>query len=168
MQKRVLLIDPWGTANTSEYLNGLIFGISQRCDLYVFTNYYFKLKTNSSVQINRVFFRYTENKNRGLYRTAIRGIEYYYGYKRIISYLKKQKRPFDVIHINWLLKYDMDKFFLKVLKKHTKKLIYTAHNVIPNNEGEKSIKKLEPIYALCDRIVVHGDSVAKERSEERR
>ena len=60
IKKKVVLIDPWGIASTSEYLNGLIYGLSSLVDLTVFTNYYFQLKIPSNVEIKRVFFKNTE------------------------------------------------------------------------------------------------------------
>ena len=56
--KRVLLIDPWGINNTSEYLNGLIYGLSELVELTVFTNTYFELKIPEvKCEIHRTFFR---------------------------------------------------------------------------------------------------------------
>lgn len=161
MKKQVLLIDPWGTANTSEYLNGLIYGLDEFTELTVFTNHYFQLKTQNNADIHCVFFRNTEKMTSNRLRPTIRGIEYLYGYNQIIRYLKKN-RKFDVIHINWLLKYEMDIYFLKALKKHTNKLVYTAHNVLPHQNGEKYIDKLRPIYSLCDKIILHGENVKLE------
>lgn len=154
--KKVLLIDPWGISNTSEYLNGLIYGLSPLTELTVFTNYYFNLKVDTDARIYKVFFPKTEIMQRSLIRSALRGIEYYTGYQKILSFLKHREDTFDVIHINWLLKYDMDIHFLRKLKKYTKKLVYTAHNAIPHLNGEAYIEKLRPIYDICDRIILHG------------
>ena len=54
---RVMLIDPWGTNNTSEYLNGLIYGFSGIVELDVFTNYYFNQYVESSVSVKKIFFK---------------------------------------------------------------------------------------------------------------
>lgn len=159
--KRVLLIDPWGTANTSEYLNGLIYGLSPIVDLTVFTNYYFELKTDSNVRINRVFFKKTEKMHRNKIRSVMRGIEYIISYFHIFKHLSRTER-YDVIHINWLLEYSLDIHFLKQLKKYAKKLVYTAHNVIPHVNGEKYLPQLKVIYGLCDCIILHGEAIKKE------
>lgn len=159
--KRVLLIDPWGIANTSEYLNGLIYGLSSIVDLTVFTNYYFELKTDSNVRINRVFFKKTEKMHRNKIRSVIRGMEYIIAYFRIFTHLLRTER-YDVIHINWLLEYSLDVHFLKHIKKYTNKVVYTAHNVIPHVNGEKYIPQLRVIYGMCDRIIFHGEAIKKE------
>lgn len=161
VRKKVVLIDPWGIANTSEYLNGLIYGLSPLVDLTVFTNYYFQLEISSRADIKRIFFKNTEKMKQGTFRKCFRGIEYIWGYRRIINYLKRQESV-DIIHINWLLSYKLDIHFLKELKKYTNKLVYTAHNVIPHINGENSILVLKQIYSMCDRIVLHGESIKNE------
>lgn len=164
IKKKVVLIDPWGIASTSEYLNGLIYGLSSLVDLTVFTNYYFQLKIPSNVEIKRVFFKNTEKMKQGTFRKCFRGVEYIGGYRNVIKYLKKQGTV-DVIHINWLLSYQLDIHFLKKLRKYTNKLVYTAHNVVPHINGEDSIVALEQIYSMCDRIILHGESIKTEFSK---
>lgn len=156
---KVLLIDPWGVNNTSEYLNGLILGISSLCNLTVFTNYFFVEKHNYSANINKVFFRLSEH-NDSRYRKYIRGIEYVYTYFRIIIHLFRNK--YDVLHINWLLEYNLDRVFIRILKIFVPCLVYTAHNVLPHRKGMKYISSLKDIYNLCDKIIVHGEEVKKE------
>lgn len=158
---KVVLIDPWGIANTSEYLNGLIFGLSKFVDLKVFTNAYFMKKTDSKADIHRVFFKRSEQMKPSKYRKILRGFEYILGYLKILFYLRQMESA-DVIHINWLLNYKLDVFFLKCLKRHTKQLVYTAHNVLPHINGENSIDVLRTIYSLCNRIVLHGNCIKEE------
>ena len=159
--KRVLLIDPWGIANTSEYLNGLIYGLSPIVDLTVFTNHYFELKTDSNPRIYRIFFKKTEKMQRNIIRSVLRGMEYIAAYLRIFLYLLKTEK-YDVIHINWLLKYSLDVYFLKHIKKYANKVVYTAHNVIPHVNGEKYISQLRNIYDACDCIILHGEAIKQE------
>lgn len=163
---RVLLIDPWGVANTSEYLNGLISGLSRMVELTVITNYNFKCKDNNDYdsRIYRWFFKKSENMKEGLLRKVIRGIEYLFIYIKIIKHLKKEKQ-YDVVHINWLLNYNIDIYFLKKIKTLSKKLVYTAHNVIPHIQGENSIKILRKVYSHPDKIILHGEAVRQEFSK---
>ena len=157
---KVLLIDPWGTNNTSEYLNGLILGLSTKTELTVFTNKYFEDQTNVCQDIHRVFFGLSENMKQGKIRKIIRGIEYLFAYQHIINYIKKEH--FDIVHINWLLRYPIDIKNLKKIKKLNVKLIYTAHNVLPHTNGESSKNELEEIYSIVDRIIVHGENIKEE------
>ncbi len=158
---RLLIIDPWGVNNTKEYLNGLIYGVSNLVDLTVATNFYFIEESDSRVILKRIFFKHSEKMRFGIIRKIVRGIEYYFAYRQILNILKKQK--FDVVHINWLLNYRQDVKFLKKIKKlYPLKLVYTAHNAIPHTEGEKSIHYLQTIYKLADTIVLHGAAVKNE------
>lgn len=158
---KVLLIDPWGIANTSEYLNGLIYGLNGKVSLIVFTNKYFILKVPSDAEIHKIFFGKSEKMKHGMARTIIRGIEYYISYRHIFRYLRKNGKM-DVIHINWLLKYKMDNLFIKKMRNYTKKIVYTAHNVIPHINGEDSINILNEIYNQMDTIILHGNAIKKE------
>ncbi len=159
----MLLIDPWGINNTSEYLNGLIHGLSNHVELTVFTNYYFEQYVKATATINKNFFKISERMDKGSLRKIVRGIEYILSYNSIISYLKKNK--YDVVHINWLLNYKTDIAFLRKIKKYCPKLVYTAHNVLPHINGEKSIPDLKVIYSIVDRIIVHGEAIKKEFSK---
>lgn len=157
---RVLLIDPWGTNNTSEYLNGLIYGFSGIVELDVFTNYYFNQYVVSSASVKRIFFRTSEKMKVTKKRTFIRGMEYVFGYYKILKTIKNEN--YDVVHINWLLNYPLDKFFLKEIKKLCNRVVYTAHNVLPHVNGVSAKQDLKVIYGFVDRIIVHGNSVKDE------
>lgn len=158
--KKVLLIDPWGINSTGEYTKGLIHGLSQLTELTVVTNFYFESNEHAKYTLYKWFFKKTETMKRTKYRSLLRGVEYFKTYSRIIGLLNKQQ--FDVIHINWLLMYKIDIFFLKRIKRKGVKVIYTAHNVLPHVNGEKYINDMRIIYSLVDRIIVHGEVVKTE------
>lgn len=158
---KVILIDPWGTANTSEYLSGLIYGLCPIVNVEVFTNRYFTPKVPLNANIHAIFFKRTEKMSGGIFRKGLRGIEYIMGYMKIFNFLK-ECGPVDIVHINWLLNYKMDIWFLKAIRKYTKKIVYTAHNVLPHINGEQYIRQLKQIYSICDRIILHGESIKKE------
>lgn len=162
-KKNVVLIDPWGTNNTAEYLNGLIYGLKDKVNLVVFTNCYFDMsQCNEECDIRRVFFKKSERMDKSFKRKIIRAVEYFKGYKKIIKYLKRNKKNIDIVHINWLLMYKLDISFLKRIKKYTKKLVYTAHNVLPHNDGECYASDLEKIYKTVDKVVLHGNIIKEE------
>ena len=159
---KVLLVDPWGINNTSEYLNGLIMGLSKKVELVVFTNSLFELKVESSAEIHKVFFPKSENMKHGKMRSLLRGVEYIIGYEKLIRYVKSNP-DIEIIHFNWLLSYGIDIKYLKKLKDMGKKVVYTAHNVIPHyNLTEQKKEHLKTIYSLCDKIVLHGITVGEE------
>ncbi len=158
---KVIIIDPWGINASGEYLNGLIYGMQKQAELTVFTNACFKQKAGREHRIYKVFFAKSEKMREGRARTFVRGMEYLFSYMSVLKYIRKYGNC-DVIHINWLLMYRLDRFLMLMLKKHCKKLVYTAHNVIPHVGGEKHIKSLKHIYHTADRIIVHGREIKKE------
>ena len=157
---RVLLIDPWGTNNTAEYLNGLIYGLSEAVELTVCTNCYFDQYVETAARIERIFFPKSELMANGRKRTLIRGLEYIRAYLKILARLKTGN--YDVVHINWLLSYKIDAWFLRQIKKYCRKVVYTAHNVLPHVNGELAKKDMQQIYDLVDTIIVHGGNVRQE------
>ena len=160
---KVLLIDPWGIKNTSNYLNGLALGLSKNVDLTLMTNYYFQKTTAANYVVKKIFFKKSERIKDSFFRKFIRGVEYYIGYIKILKELKKVK--YDVVHINWLLNYKQDVHFLKKIKKSFRlKIVYTAHNVLPHTNGNKRIRELNNVYSVVDRIIVHGNEIKKEFS----
>lgn len=159
---KVLLVDPWGVNNTAEYLNGLIMGLSRKVELVVFTNRFFELREDVNAELHKVFFPKSENMRHGKLRSYLRGIEYIQGYEKTISYIKRNP-DIDIVHFNWLLFYGIDIKYLNRIKNMGKKIVYTAHNVVPNfNITEKKRDQLRIIYSICDRIVLHGYNIGEE------
>ena len=160
---KVMMIDPWGINNISNYINGLCYGIADYVDLTLVTNYYYRKNSTADYEVRRLFFRISERKSSGRLRRLIRGIEYAAGYLKILRELKKKK--YDVVHIQWFLQYKLDIFFIKRLRKHCPRLIYTAHNVLPHVNGEKYIDDIREILKYVDKVIVHGEGIRAEFEE---
>lgn len=158
---KVVLIDPWGVGPSGEYLNGLISGLSGNVNLTVFTNKYFTEKTPYKCKIYKKFFPLSEKMAVGTPRKLLRGIEYLLSYMQIFLFIIKH-RDIDVVHINWLLLYKFDKYFLRWAKKRKLNIVYTAHNVLPHVKGESKVGELAEIYTICDAIILHGEEIKKE------
>lgn len=146
---KILIIDPSGTTN---YCNGLSSALAKNNDVTVvardnFNNKDYKVKT----------FKWFNLSNK---KKLLKGASYVAAWKKIIRFLKKNE--FDVIHIQWLLMYKVDLYFLNKLKMYSNNIVYTAHNVLPHVDGEKSKEQLKKIYKLVDKIIVHGWTVRKE------
>ncbi|MBU2699070.1 glycosyltransferase involved in cell wall biosynthesis [Sporomusaceae bacterium BoRhaA] len=157
---KIMMIDPWGINNIFFYTNGLCSSIAKYEDLTLVTNCYYKAIADAKYNIMPIFFRISEKMNSNKLRKIIRGIEYIYSYKKIINELKS--KHYDVVHIQWLLQYKIDIYFLKEIRKYCKKIVYTAHNVLPHINGEQYMNDLKIIYGLVDTIVLHGESIKKE------
>lgn len=155
---KVMLIDPWGSDENS-YFTGLVETLSVKTELTVVAKKNF---INNEKIINKVIPTFHHNKDRKGSKTSriIKGINYIASYLKIINELKKQS--YDVVHIQWLLMYKIDKFFLRIIRKYCEKIVYTAHNVLPHMNGDKYHDDLRDIYGLVDKIVLHGIGVRDE------
>lgn len=156
---RVLVIDPWGVNSIAHYLNGFCEGISKYADIELITNYHYKKDVKRDFPVYRWFFRVSEKMKVSRKRRLIRGVEYVLTYLRIMWHLCRHR--YDVIHIEWMLFYKLDRLFISNLKKHAK-VVYKAHNVVPHEFGERYIPALTKIYLKVDYIVVHGKSIEDE------
>lgn len=157
--KSIVIIDPWGINNEEHYLAGLCSGLSKKNKIVLFTNYYSCIDIEN-IEYHKIFFKYSEKMNRTILRKILRGFEYIFTYIRIVLFLRK--RTVNVVHIEWLLNYRSDIFFLKSIKKRCDKLIYTAHNILPHINSNQYIDQLSKIYFVVDTILVHGDKIRNE------
>jgi len=96
----------------------------------------------------------------GILRTCVRGLEYIKTWLWIISLVRRER--YDVVHIDWFLLYKVDRYFLKELKKHCRKVVYTVHDALPHVDGQKSVHVLGEIYKQCDVCIVHGEGIKSE------
>jgi glycosyltransferase involved in cell wall biosynthesis len=106
-----------------------------------------------------MFYRFSEKMERTWLRKGIRGVEYLINLIHITRIIIKGN--YDIVHFQWLHYYKADRYFLKIIKKYCKAIVYTAHNVIPHVNGHIYNKELKVIYSLCDKILVHGEEVKK-------
>jgi len=160
---KVIMVDPWGTYNMYHYTNGLCTSIAKYCDLTLWTNYHFPQEDDFSYPIKRVFFKRSEKMRQSFMRDFVRICEYYGAYIALLRELKKNS--YDLVHVQWLLHYKSDIFFLTHIKKLGPKVIFTAHNVLPHRSGTKHYNDLSKIYSKVDKIVVHGEIIRQELSD---
>jgi glycosyltransferase involved in cell wall biosynthesis/O-antigen/teichoic acid export membrane protein len=64
-------------------------------------------------------------------------------------------RP-DVVHFQFGFNRRFDAFLLRVLRRFTR-IVWTAHDVLPFEEGERGAPWFTPIYRLVDAVVVHTE-----------
>jgi glycosyltransferase involved in cell wall biosynthesis len=74
-------------------------------------------------------------------------------------------RP-DVIHVQFLptVKFGLpvELWFLQIARRLGIKVVYTVHNVLPQDTGERHRAKYQRIYQLADRLICH-DAGARDR-----
>lgn len=164
--KKVIVINPRGIKGDEEYLDGMVRALYKRKDIQVilFTNYYYEMDDERlPYEVHRHFFRKSEKMTSSLKRKIIRVVEYILQYISLIRIIKLEKT--DIIHIHWSVISQIDSIFWNKLKKCCKKLVYTAHNVLPHINSERYIKSYDKLYKCVDKIIVHGQSIYNEFSE---
>lgn len=144
-RKKVLIFDPSGTNN---YTNMLADSLCKNVELTVIARKGFDSNNVSQYELKE-YFLMTPGDSK-----VKKGFQYLLGHIKTIGSLLRNK--YEIVHIEWLLRYRIDLIFLPLIKKHCKKLVYTAHNVYPHVNGRKNFEELSRIYDIADIILVHG------------
>lgn len=157
---KALYFDPWYITYSKEMDDAM----SKIVELTLVTHSNVEIESENII-VKKYFFPYSERMNNNFkIKKILKGIEYTVAWRNIIKLV--QSRSFDVFHIQWLLSYRIDLFFLKKIKSNSKnpniKLIYTAHNAIPHVGGESAKQRLRSIYKMVDKIIVHGNATKTE------
>ncbi len=68
----------------------------------------------------------------------------------------------DLVHFQWFKVPKLDLFFIKLIKRKNIKIVFTAHNVMPHNTGNKYFYDFKKIYEFVNRIVARTDKTKEE------
>ena len=85
-----------------------------------------------------------------------------YGFSLWKLMWKIRKEKYDVIHIQTFknAKYEIPLY--NKLKKYTKKMVLTVHNVLPHEKiGAREKELYEEFYNYCDQLIVHNNASKK-------
>ena len=156
---KVIIQDPWGMGDLGSYDCSLCYELQKKnINLTLITNWYYEYDKLSNFKFVKVFFKYSEIMKRSILRKLIRGCEYCFTMLNLLN--KYSKESPDIIHIQWLLFYQFDYFWLRILRyllrRKNTKIILTAHNLLPHINGYKYKNILEKIYSQFDGIIVHS------------
>ena len=156
--------DPWGIRGMGVYDYSLCDALHKKnMNLTLITNCYYEYDKLSNFKVNKIFFKYSENIKNGIIRKLVRGLEYCFTMQNLVN--KYSKESPDIIHIQWLLRYQFEYLWLKMLRyklrKGNTKIILTAHNILPHINGYKYKNILEKIYSQVDGIIVHSEVMKK-------
>jgi len=147
--QKVFFVDPMSYNNLAEYDYKLLTGyLPANFKVYFFGNTKYNL--NSTPKKTRLIFNYSNYSNK-----ILKMISY------IISWLKVFFfsifiRP-DIIHIQWLKVPQFDYWMICLMKLFSpnRKIIFTAHNILPHNSGKKHFETFQNIYSKIDHIIIH-------------
>lgn len=157
-RNRLLLID----MGYLQYFQEFYKAAQKYMDVYVVTKTDIKDSGNFYKYFYPITLRINDSKL-GRVDRWLKGIEYVVSYLRIIMLVKKEH--FDIIHIHWAIMPTIDKFFFRKLKKYTRQLVYTAHDVIPHSGDRNLIKSFGELYKIPDKLIVHGEFCRQEVKE---
>ena len=160
--------NPWGTRGPGIYTYSLCDALyRKKMDFRLITNWYYEYDKLSNFKVERKFFKYSENLKGNISRKVIRGLEYCINMLNLLNRYSKESP--DIIHIQWLLFYQFDYLWLRILRyqlrRKNTKIVLTTHNVLPHINGYKYKNILENIYSQFDGIIVHSEVLKKQMIE---
>ena len=71
----------------------------------------------------------------------------------------KTTRSSDVVHFQWALGERSDRLHWPVLRRLRKKIVYTAHDVLPHEASIMSLEHCQWVYGKADALIVHGQNL---------
>jgi glycosyltransferase involved in cell wall biosynthesis len=159
---KIIIQDPWGIRGPGVYTYSLCDALHKKnINLALITNCYYEYDRLSNFTVKKMFFKYSENMKISIFRRIIRGFEYCINMVKIINLYSKESP--DIIHIQWLLRYQLDYLWLKALRyklrKKNTKIILTAHDILPHRNSYRYKNIKEKIYSQFDGIIVHSEVI---------
>ncbi len=145
-KNKLFYIDPMSYANLGEYDYSLLSNI-KNTEITFIGNKKFQYKNTPFNK--KLVFNYSDKK--GFFKT----ISYLLSLTKLF-FLIISKKP-GIIHIQWIKLYSVELFYYKLIKliSPSLKIIFTAHNLLPHNTGDKFKPIFTKFYTLCDEIIVH-------------
>lgn len=151
--KKLVFIDPQSYNNLATYDRSLL---EQFKDYSVdfFGNTLYAEYVPGNVRFSPVFSYSTKSS------AVSKAISYIRSLRSIMSRIKKEKPSH--VHIQWLRLWEIDYLFLKWLQKRGIKVVFTAHNILPHDSGDKYRNKYLKYYNAVDHIIVHTSVTKRE------
>lgn len=148
---KVFFVDPMSYSGLALYDYSLLSNLKD-VDLHFFGNTKYT-NENTDVSISRIY-DYSD-------KFFVFKLLSYISTQRKLFALIKKERP-QVVHFQWLKIPAYDYKLLKRTKKLGIKVVFTAHNILPHESGDKYAGIYEKIYALVDIVIVHSEKTKNE------
>lgn len=148
-------INPMSYGNLELYDKNLINNIINE-NIYFFGN----IKMSNPPKNSFLIYKYN-NYNNNFFGKFF---SYFYSQLILLSKIKYYKPP--IVHFQWLKVPFLDYLIIKKIKKYETKVVYTAHNKLPHNSGNKYRKIYKKIYNTVDYIIVHTEKTKEELMDE--
>ncbi len=147
--KSIILVDPMSYNNLSIYDKLLLLNLNIK-EKWLIGNIKYEHKSTSKFKI-KLLYSY-QNYNIKLYKL----LSYLYSQIKLFIFVLKIKP--NIIHFQWFKIPSFDLIILYLIKftfKSRIQIIFTAHNVLPHDTGNKFKKIYKKIYNIVDKIIVH-------------
>lgn len=157
-EKPILYIDPQSSGNLAAYDYGVLSEVSLDV-IYACSCYYDYKEMNDNIRMYPLF-SYNKISN-----PLLKLLSYLWSMVRLL-WLTARIKPY-VIHIQWLRVPHFDYVFYWLVKRLFKsKIIFTAHNVLPHNTGNRYKRIYSKMYSLANHIIVHANATLQEIQED--
>jgi D-inositol-3-phosphate glycosyltransferase len=147
LKASVFFIDPMSYNNLSLYDLNILNNIN---DITII--YFGNIKNEHVEKLNHSFyptFKYSDKS--GVFKFLS-----YFSSLLVLSRYFILHRP-KIIHIQWIKLYHIEPFYYFIIKCFFKlKIIFTAHNIVPHDNGKKHFKSFHNWYNVVDHIIVHN------------
>lgn len=144
---KVLLIDPQSDDNLGLYDYHLMTNLEGNIIFCGSVTYNGPKIVSKNIRTELVFSYLLEKK------TLKKAFSYVRSIFKVARLIKKE-RP-DIVHIQWWKIWPLDYCFLNVIKPYCGKIVFTAHNLVPHNSGDKYKDRCIKYYKRVDKIIVH-------------
>mgnify|MGYP003940389537 CR=1 FL=1 len=157
MKKKLLYIDPNSYSNMEIYGRDLLNNV-EGYEILFAGNKQFDAEKNKRFNFIPLY-SYNKFSNK-----IMQIISYFVSQIRLVLYVFYTKP--DIIHIQWLKVYSLDVLVFSVIKKITQtKIVFTAHNILPHDTGDRYLSIFNKMYLLVDGIVIHSKNSYNEFKE---
>ncbi|MCR5180951.1 MAG: glycosyltransferase family 4 protein [Bacteroidaceae bacterium] len=152
--KSIMYINPQSMRNLAIYDYSLLTHL--QTDVYYVGSVHYDYKPLPPHIHFLPLFRYNELR----YNWA-KALSYLFTYLQLF-FLILRLRP-HAIHIQWLRLPTFDVLFFRIIKRLTRcQLIFTAHNILPHDTGNRYLKSYRRWYQQTDHIIVHAKATKAE------
>lgn len=145
---KVLYIDPQSYSNLALYDYNLLKNLPREIEIVFCGSFLYNQQIPENVKFIPVF---CYNK---LQNNLLKLFSYWISLIRLFVLVCIEKP--NVVHIQWIRCFVLDYLFLKLVRCIGTKVVYTAHNVLPHNSGNKYKNQFNKYYHRLDAIVVHS------------
>lgn len=149
--KKIAYVNPMSENSPEIYDRNLLKNM-KNMSIFYFCSKYIQNDSLENVNYKKIY----NYKNKSLF---LKGISYIISQVKLLFSLRND---IQVVHFQWFRLYWIDYFVILILKLQNKKVILTAHNLLPHDTGMKYFNIHKKIYKKVDGIIVHESKIKKE------